>query len=271
MAKPGNLMRLILQLPDLNMNFPVITRIIACLAIVHCSSETFAQELVQGKGKAIIYFESPTPVTVRLDTALLRQTKNPILLNEGSYIVRAWAPTKELYTDTITIKEGKTTICVKTLKNSEGYSAYLEELSSYKLKKTGACYVALPATLLYSGFAYFKYKQNARLMNEHLENAQSAKEGYEHSISLTNISIYKERYYSEKAIYESYLKKNNRLANLSCVVIPAGLVASAALIYWSGKLKKPIYSETPLLSLNSISITREFDRDYSLSLLINIR
>ncbi|MCW3104080.1 MAG: hypothetical protein JWO09_2520 [Bacteroidetes bacterium] len=253
------------------MNFSSLLRIIVCLAFIHCSSAVIAQEIVQGKGKAIIYFGSPTPVTVRLDTALLRQTKNPILLKEGKYIVRAWAPTKELFTDTITITEGKTTICVKSLKNSEAYSEYRRELSSYKLKKAGARYVVLPATLLYSGFAYFKYRQNAKLMNEHLENAHIAKEGYEHSISLSNISMYKETYYSEKAIYESYIKKNNRLSTLSCVIIPAGIVASAVLIYWSGKLEKPRYSETPLLSLNSISITREFDQDYSLSLLINIR
>jgi hypothetical protein len=246
-------------------------RAAACTAFFYCAIEGIAQENIQGKGKAIIYFGAPTPVTVRLDTALLKQTKNPIQLKEGRYVVKAWAPTKELYIDTITVKEGKTTICVKTLRNSDNYSAYLKERSSYRHKKAGLRYVALPATILYSGLAYIKYKSNTKQMNEHLANAKSAKDGYEHSVSVTNIGLYKDRYYTEKDSYESYLKKNNTLVKASWIIVPTGVIASAALIYISRNMKKPVYSETPLLSLNSISITREFEQDYSLCLLINIR
>lgn len=236
--------------------------------LLFLSSIIGAQET--GKGKAIIFFGSNTPTIVRLDTALIQQSQKPFLLNEGKYVIKAWAPTKKLFIDTITIQEGKTTICVRKLENSDDYDLYKRNLNMYKLKIMGTRFVPFPLTAGYALFSYLRYNKNKKLGHEHLLKAQEAKRGYETSISVSNITKNYELYYEEKAQYENYIKKNNKLSVATSIIIPTGIVASAAIMYLSKKIKRPAFSETKLLSLNSAGIEYE-SSSCSLSLIFDIQ
>src|ERR1700749_801144 len=201
-------------------------KIITLLAVYLNTTSTHAQEFEQGKGKAMIYFESNTNVIVRLDTTLIKQTTQLISLKEGKYIVRAWAPTKQLFVDTISIHENKTTIVSAHLKNTLEYSKYKKDLSNYKLKKIGYRFIPLPLTLGYSLFMLNKYDQNKKLMKAQLENATTAAANYANSSSTQDITKYTNDYYSAKADYEKYRIRNNQIAISATVCSSAAFVPS---------------------------------------------
>ncbi|MGQ0828704.1 MAG: hypothetical protein ACT4ON_09945 [Bacteroidota bacterium] len=233
--------------------------------------DNLAQTFEPGKGKAVIYFESNTKVIVRLDTTFLKQTKTPISLKEGKYVIRAWAPTKLLFIDTIRIYENKTTILTKRLKEKEEYTVYKKKLYIYKTKRVLTRFVAFPLTLAYSGYIVWNYNENKKLMNEHLEKAKTAGANYGNSTSTENINKYREEYTIEKDNYERYRLKNNEIVKTAAIAISSALIVSAGLFYLSKKLVRPIaYTEKPLLSLNTISIKSDLNSTYSLGMVLNI-
>lgn len=242
-----------------------------CLALTFCLNISFiySQNFEPGKGKALIYFYSKTKVIVRLDTMLLQQVTTPISLKEGKYVVRAWAPTKKLFIDTIQIRENKTTIVSKRLESSKEYKEYERQLATYRTQKNCSKFIPFPLTLGYSGFVLWKYNQNKKNMNASFEKAQEAKVGYENSISILDINTYKETYNTEQSNYEEYRTNNNRLSKTATIIIPVALIGSTALYLLSKKLVKPTYTEVPLLSFNSLNISRE-NSTTSLGVVLNI-
>jgi hypothetical protein len=236
------------------------------------TSAFYAQKAAPGTGKAVIYFEPSTKVIVRLDSALLKQSKLPINLKEGRHIVRAWAPTKELFIDTIDIRASKTTLVARRLKNSEAYAKYKEELFAYRFKKTVTAFVPLPLTLGYSIFLAGEYSNNKKLMNQHLVNATADAANYAKPGSASDLNTYKLEYDNERNNYESCRTKNNRIVVVGAVTVSAALVASAVLLYLSAKYVKPaVYTETPMLSLNSINLKSDYPATCSLSISWNIK
>jgi hypothetical protein len=232
----------------------------------------FAQVPEPGKGRATIYFEPRSKVIVRLDTVLLIQSKLPVSLKAGQHIIRAWAPRKELFTDTIRILENKTTIVTRTLKNSEGYEKYREAMRAYRFKKITSAYVPLGLTTGYSIFTVIRYKNNKKLVDQHLANAQIDALDYSKPNSQDGVEIYQQAYVNEKNSYETYRLKNNQIVKTGTIVASTCVVASAALLYFSSKIIKPAaYSEVPLLSFNSINLKSDYPSTCSLGVILNIK
>jgi hypothetical protein len=232
---------------------------------------TSAQNFELGKGKAVIYFESNTPVIVRLDTLLWKQTTNLVDLKEGKYILRAWAPTKKLYIDTITIFESKTTIVTTHLKNTDEYNTYRQKQSSYKFKRLLTGVFPFSLTMGYSAIVFSRYQQNKKLMNQHFESASIAANNYENATSSYDVAKSKQEYDDEKIRYSYYRTINNKIATRGTVTIGAALVATVGLFYIYKKIKKPTYTETPLLTLNSINVKSDYPTTCSIGCVWNIR
>jgi hypothetical protein len=235
------------------------------------AATSYGQAFEKGKGKAVIYFESNTKVIVRLDSHLLVQTKAPFLLKEGKYVIRAWAPTKQLFVDTISILQDRTTIVARRLKNTKAYNRYKEEVVMYKFKKTVTAFIPLPLTAAYSIYMWNQYSGNKKLMDSHLVNARAAAVNYGSATSTADISKYSQEYDSEKNSYEIYRAKNNQIVKTGAIVASTALVASAALLYVSKKVKRPAaYTETPMLTLNTIAVRSDYPNSCSLGVIINI-
>ena len=107
-------------------------------------------------------------------------------------------------------------------------------------------------------------------MNQHYENAQTAATNYGNASSISDFNNYSKQYYDEKNSYEEYRTKNSKIVTKMAIAIPLGVIASAGLIYLSKKITRPVYTETPLLTLNNIVVNKDFSSVYSIGLGINI-
>ena len=224
-----------------------------------CIKVSYAQLFEPGKGKAVIYFEPSESVIIRLDTALLKQSKLPISLKPGTYVVRAWAPTKELFIDTIIVREHLTTIVSRRLKDAKAYTKYREQLSSYRVKIALVDYVPISVTVVYSLCLAKSYRDNEKLMNQHLENARTAATNYSKLQSGVTSDLFSQQYNSERSYYEAYRTKNNQIVKMASIVGSTQLVASALLFYLSRKIIGPgAYTEDRLLSLNTVNLKSDY-------------
>jgi hypothetical protein len=231
-----------------------------------------AQSPTSDKGHAVIYFEPANTVIVRLDTALYKQQKLPLVLKEGKYIIRAWAPTKELFTDTMVIHANKTTIVARHLKDSEGYRKYKDERYWYIVHKTATTYLPIPFTLAYSIYLLDLYNSNKKIMNQHLQNANTDAANYAKPGSASVTDKYLQAYTIEKNNYETYRIKNNHIVAVAAISESAVVLTSAVLLYFSSKIVKPApYTETPLLSLNNLQIKSDYKSSCSLALVLTIK
>lgn len=243
------------------------TRLLHLLLLL--STGSFAQSFEPSSGLAIIFFEADTKIIVKLDSTTIEQTKDPILLKEGKYVVKAWAPHKKLFVDTIIVKENKTSICVNHLRSTDEYIHYKNQLRSYKLKKC-ALFAPLPLVAVFSGVTLSRINTNKKEMERYTERAAVATAGYNSAVAVTNINVFKQEYELSRSQYNKRLHENNRLRTTACIVVPVGIVASAALFIITRKLVKPVYAETPLLSLNTIGIRKDYSSGYALSVGLTI-
>ncbi|MDF2438016.1 MAG: hypothetical protein K0Q95_2392 [Bacteroidota bacterium] len=251
------------------MNFTKFNYCFLIAAVFFISS--LKSQNIQGKGTAVIFFEPAASATVIVDSVKINQSRNPIQMTEGKHFVSASAPNKKTFRDTIKIIEGKTSILVKKLEYTNEYAAYLKSMNMYRLKKTGAYFVILPATVIYGWVAYSKHSQNKKEIAKYYDKALESQAKFENSVSTANLNFYKSEYEQNKEKYETYLATNNRIAKSARIIIPAGIVASAALIWLGTKIKKPELSNHPV-SFNSLSLSRdESVLCFNLSLNINCR
>ena len=235
------------------------------------SLRTYAQDFEPGKGKVVIYFESNTKVIVRLDSTLLMQAKAPFSLKAGKYVVRAWAPTKQLFVDTIHVLPNRTTLVARRLKNCAAYTKYKEDVVVYKFKKTVTAFLPFPLTLGYSVFMVNQFNENRKVMNQHLANAKAAAIYYGAATSGADIARYTQEYNIEKDSYETCRTRNNKIVKTGAVFISTALAASATLFYFSKKVIRPAaYTESPLLSLNNILVRSDYPSTCSLGVIWNI-
>jgi hypothetical protein len=253
----------------MNVNLPIKTSLI--LAFCLCMATVYSQNTEPDKGKVVIYFEPSSTVIIRLDTMLWNQTKRPVLLTEGKHVLRAWAPTKVLFVDTFLVKASKTTIIARTLKESEAHRKYRDQMYVYHVKKSLTTFVPLSITVLYAGYMEFLYSNNKKLMNKHLDNAKAAEDTYAKpgpaAISNQAMQVYN----NEKDIYEGYRDRNNHLAVIAAISIPAAALATAVLIRLSKKILKPApYTERPFLSLSSFGLKSDYRSTCSLGFVLNI-
>ena len=199
----------------------------------------------QETGQAIVLVSPRKATTVlRLDTALLTNTKQPFDLRTGTYILRAWAPKRELLIDTLQVENEKVCFYKKKLNYSQEYLKYRKTLSVYRTKQ----YLPGAALIAYTSISASFYSNNHRHQQDYLALALKEKDQYESSVSLIQIDHHKAEYEKYKKLYDSFYNKNKAITISSMVVLPLGFACAAWLVYKTIKTGKPVYNETPLLS-----------------------
>jgi hypothetical protein len=197
-----------------------------------------------GKGYWMIAI-SPSDAIIRIDTALFVQKKVHMPVDTGTYVIRAWAPKTVMITDTIHVAEGKSVLFRKKLEYTNEYKQYRKELRSYNMKKYVPASVTIATSLVFIGM-YNKFYKEAK--NDYLKKARDYKAAYESSTDAAEIETYKNAYYSYKSKYDNSIKKANNTLKQASIVIPTAVVVTGVMFYFSSRLVKPVFKETPMLS-----------------------
>lgn len=197
-----------------------------------------------GKGYMLIAI-SPDDAIIRLDTALFVQKKSHMVVDTGTYVIRAWAPKTVMITDTIHITEGRSVLFRKKLEYSEAYKKHRKAIHAYNMKKYVPATVTVCASLFYIGM-YGKFYREAK--NNYLEKALESKAVYENATDIQEIQTYKEAYNMYKSKYDKSIDKANKTLSQAKIVIPVAAAISGAMFYYSLRLTKPVFKETPMLA-----------------------
>lgn len=224
-------------------------KVLLLLLVLMISETLTAQE----KGKVLIYFSPPTAI-VYIDTMHYVSQKSPLLLPVGKHIVKAWAPTKQLFMDTISVGKNGIVILAKTLKPTQAYANYCSEKRSYKLKMVLERYLPSAFILAYTGYYLSADNKFKNEISTNYNQALAEKALYDKSIVPEDIKGYEAAFQDNQKKYESALKSRSTGRNVALVVIPVSALCAGFFMVKSFKLIKPTYSETPLLTLNSIYV-----------------
>lgn len=200
-----------------------------------------------GKGYLLIAIK-PDDATIRLDTALVKSSKSHILVDSGSHIIKVWAPGMKLITDTVKITEGRNVLFRRKLEPTVEYQKFSEELQIYKHKKFLMRQLPGLATLAASITYFSLYQINNSDANDYLDKANSSKAKYESLTDIIQIQSYKAEYFYYKDLYDESFEKAVKISNQAKIVIPVAVVITGVFYYYSKKLIKPEFTETPLLS-----------------------
>ena len=214
--------------------------LIAAVILLMCNM-AFSQN---GKGYWMIAI-SPSDAIIRIDTALFVQKKVLMAVDTGTYVIRAWAPKTVMITDTIHVSEGKSVLFRKKLEYTDEYKRYRKDLRAYNMKKYVPASVTIATSLVYIGM-YSKFYKEAK--NDYLKKARDYKAAYESSTDAAEIETYKNAYYSYKSKYDNSIKKANNTLKQASIVIPSAVIVTGVMFYFSSRLVKPVFKETPMLS-----------------------
>lgn len=207
----------------------------------------------QDKGQLLIFFDPFEKTIIHLDSVRLKCAKDPITAEAGTYIVKAWAPTRELFIDTITIKPNRLARCVHKLKHSQHYLDYRSKLNTYRASIVSYRILPLAVTTTACLFTFTNAAYQKQLSEKAIEEANNSKAAYQTGISEGAINQSRIDYDYYNTQYQTHANRANRLKTLGFVYAGTGLVFTAALFYFSRNLKKPVYeNETPLLSFNPV-------------------
>jgi len=209
----------------------------------------------QEKGKAVIYFSPPSAI-IRLDTTLIQSRQSPKLLPVGKHIIKAWAPTFQLFIDTILISQTGIKIEAKELKHTPEYELYRAAKFKYRLLMVLERYSSAPLIIAYVAYYSNRNTQYKNDITNSYNQALSEKTRYDHALSLKDITAYRDAYLYYQGNYQAAQRSKSRLNTISVVAIPVSTVCSMLLFLRSTKLIRPHYSESPLLSLQSVSFNK---------------
>lgn len=200
----------------------------------------------EGKGTLRVYTK-PKDAVIKMGGEKLEYGKS-MLLDTGKYVIKAWAPKRELVEKEILLKEKQYKTVPIKLPYNAAYKKYKWKHRYYVFKKATLKYGFLT---VYSIFAISNYLQIQQLeddANQYKRNTENYKQAYETSFWPVDIENNKARYYSNKAEYNSAVDEMNQ--KMTRILYGAG--ATACITYftwrWGNKLKKPIYEEVPQLS-----------------------
>jgi hypothetical protein len=207
----------------------------------------------QSIGKAFIYID-PLNSIIRLDSALITFKRTPYILGEGKHIIKAWAPKRKLLVDTIHVKANTTQIFTRKLEYTNEYQDYKKKLNAYRTSQALLKYLPGPIVIAFGIKSYLSFKSYKESAAKDLSSANAAYASYENAIGPSDIESYKNSFNEYKEMYENDIKKMNRIKKNSYIFLPAATVLATSLFIISKKFKRPIYSEIPLFSLNSIFI-----------------
>ncbi|MBK9046808.1 MAG: hypothetical protein IPL74_08915 [Bacteroidetes bacterium] len=197
-----------------------------------------------GKGYMLVAI-SPDDAIIRIDTALFVQKKSHMVVDTGTYVIRAWAPKTIMITDTIRVTEGRSVLFRKKLEYTDEYKKHRKALHAYNMKKYVPATVTVCASLFYIGM-YGKFYKDAK--DNYLDKALESKAAYENATDINEILAHKESYNSYKSKYDKSIDKANKTLNQAKIVIPVAAAVTGVMFYYSLRLTKPVFKETPMLS-----------------------
>lgn len=187
----------------------------------------------------IIFHLSPRDVIIRLDTTrIVNGTSTKVSI--GKHVIRAWAPYRELFTDTVTVTRDSNIIMLKKLDYSSQYKEYIKKKSTFKASVivTGAMAVS----------AIGGYLLNRTILKSNLEKAKEFQELYSKSISLFDIESYKSGFENYSHKYDRSRTINNAIVIGGPLVCLTGLFVSMRLAKEKHKVKPEII---PMLSFKT--------------------
>ncbi|MGE0561763.1 MAG: hypothetical protein AB7O47_08100 [Flavobacteriales bacterium] len=212
-----------------------ITTLILLLIVI----KAFSQE----KG-AVFLSVFPENAIIRLNDSLLK-SQQTYTLDTGNYNVKMWLPTREYVERTINIKEAQTTRLHEVLSYSDDYKKYLRKKRMYHLDKIVMRYVP-PIAL---GYVIYNTISINNKISDEKNLANEAKTRYENASDKQLLTTYKNEYSAHKTSYDENVDKYNKSIIIGSVLV----ISTAALQYFSYKLKKPEYTEKTLLSSFSLN------------------
>ena len=176
---------------------------------------TIAQDTA--KSQVIIFTDCDSPV-VRIGEQKISEVKKPFQFYAGTYVIRFWAPGRELVTDSIRILPGQMNVIRKKLPLTDDFKNYLKQDARlkrpYKISLIASCGIAL----LY-GFNFYE-------MTHFKNNTQDAYEKYIQSEILTDLQTNYNNYESNKSKYNRHRVINNALLIGGGILIPSALIWS---------------------------------------------
>lgn len=199
------------------------------------------------KGSLLIAID-PDDAIIRLDTALFKQQKSHIAIDTGLHVIRAWAPGKILVTDTINITTMRPVLYRKKLENSPEYKDYLRKKHVRNVALINLRYVPIAITAAATIYFIGARKNYINDADKNKKEAEESKAIYDNSMDAQTISYYHQVYDIQKERYNSSVKKANNITDVAKIAIPAGIVVTGVLYYFSTKITKPVFTETPALS-----------------------
>src|SRR5688572_2264550 len=214
------------------------------LVSVLLSFNSFAQT---GKGYLLVAVK-PDDAIIRLDTSLVQQKMKHFPVDTGSHIIKAWAPGRKLIVDTLDFSENTPVLFRKNLEFTDEYKVYRHKKHMYNTSKIGMGYFPGIFTIGISLSFFILHQVAENKADGYLNDAIASKEKYESLTDEAEIQDEKDLYYSHKSNYEAEIKRANNISTSAKIIIPAGIVVTGILYYFSTKLVKPVFSEQPALS-----------------------
>lgn len=205
----------------------------------------------QDKGKLRV-FTKPSNALIKLENQQLEFGKF-IELDTGNYVVKAWAEKSKLIEREVRIDSGYKKTLRIDLPYSDAYKKYRFKLLSYRTTKN---FLRFAPIISYGILAYMtqqdiqQYDEDAARFKQ---DALSYKDSYESAFFEPNFTFNRTGFETAKANYEDAINNLNQAREF--LLISSIAAAGITYISWklSNKLKKPSYSETPLLTAFSLS------------------
>lgn len=210
----------------------------------------FAQD---NKGHILVAVK-PEKAIVRFDTTNISNFKGHLHVDTGMHVIRAWAPGRQLVTDTVSVNSKKPFVYRIELPYTAEYKAYAKARNKYRTNMVLTRYVPWAVTLAVAVYFPLQYKNEKDAADDYYEEAIRYKETYESLTDAEQIATYKAGYEQSKANYEDALEKSDNAATTAMIAIPAAVAVSTGLYFFSRKFERPVFEEEPLLSGLSFSV-----------------
>jgi hypothetical protein len=206
----------------------------------------------------VYFYASKKSAIVRLDSLKIDLSTNPHKIHKGTYILKAWNRGTELFIDTVKIAQPIQMVKIDLVPTPE-FKKYRSQLFFYKTKVLFYRYLIPAGMITYSVLSTKSIskslKEEQTKIDYYYTETLKAKEEYEKALSSSSIEELEAKFNSHKNNYDKSVDKYNKLVTrqtLNFVFIGVGLATSAYLIYRSFKMKKPVFSQSKLLSKTRI-------------------
>ena len=216
----------------------------------------FLIPILIGQDMGMVQFQLyPSNAVLKIDDEIQSWKNQSIRLEEGDHIIQIWAPTFDVFTDTISVKADSKQSYSKGLKIiSEDYRSYKKKNGKYVGRKI--LFYAIDATFLATATINTVALKNLLARDPILETNKNLAIQAAIDFSLaTGRAEYNdalERYEIASEVYERYrIEHNDRIKKGLPVIIGVYSICSVYCImrFIRPRLKKPIYeSQNPLVS-----------------------